>query len=122
MEAQSNESPYIPIPLSEEEKTLLAGVDSIGYYRENIFQLEEMYLYRSVFNLYVGNYEESIADLNRSWKSHFQSTQQAKKDLKSTTNKAGKNFNIDTEFEEDDEMLGKFSASQLVSPINSVIS
>ena len=47
---------------------VLHAVATHGYYRENIFQLEEMYLYRSIFQLYIGNMQESLADLTKSWK------------------------------------------------------
>lgn len=31
-----------------------------------------MYLYKSIFNTYIGNYEDAIADLNSSWRKHIQ--------------------------------------------------
>lgn len=39
-------------PLTKQEQKSLEGIPMYGYYRENIFQLEEMYLYRSIFHLY----------------------------------------------------------------------
>jgi hypothetical protein len=74
-----------------------------------------MYLYRAIFNLYLGKYTESLEDLTKSWKQHFAANQQAKKDACAGTKKVG----IDTENE---EMFGKFPVSHLVSPINSVLS
>lgn len=56
------------VELSPQERKELDGVATHGYYRENIFQLEEMYLYRSIFQLYIGNMQESLADLTKSWK------------------------------------------------------
>lgn len=61
--------------LTAEQKKSLDKETPYGYYRENIFNLEEMYLYRSIFNTYIGNYDEAIIDLNKSWKQHFQSKQ-----------------------------------------------
>ena len=56
------------VELSSQERKELDSVVTHGYYRENIFQLEEMYLYRSIFQLYIGNMQESLADLTKSWK------------------------------------------------------
>ena len=41
------------VPLKPEEREALDEVERYGYYRENIFQLEEMYLYRAIFNTYL---------------------------------------------------------------------
>lgn len=43
------------VELKTKERNELNSVATHGYYRENIFQLEEMYLYRSIFHLYIGN-------------------------------------------------------------------
>lgn len=72
-----------------------------GYYRENIFQLEEMYLYRSMFNTYIGDYNEAIKDLNLSWKQHILLSQSMK------TDHGTDKIDIKT----GDEMYGKFTAS-----------
>lgn len=32
-----------------------------------------MYLYRSIFLTYVGEYDSAVEDLNKSWKQHWQS-------------------------------------------------
>jgi hypothetical protein len=56
--------------LTKEQRQSLKKQNYYSYYRENIFQLEEMYLYRSIFNTYIGNYDEAISDLNKSWKEH----------------------------------------------------
>jgi hypothetical protein len=61
-------APSEPIDLSPQERKELESVATHGYYRENIFQLEEMYLYRSIFHLYIGNIQESLADLTKAWK------------------------------------------------------
>jgi hypothetical protein len=37
-----------------------------NYYKENIFNKEDYYLYRGVLHLYAGNYEKSIQDLDQS--------------------------------------------------------
>ena len=42
-----------------------------GYYKENIFQLEEMYLYRAIFNIYHKSYKTALEDIERAWKQHF---------------------------------------------------
>lgn len=73
-----------------------------------------MYLYRSIFHLYIGNIQESLDDLNRSWKLHFQSNAFAKRDAASNSGAPG----IDTNMQED--MYGKFPISQLVSPMGSM--
>jgi hypothetical protein len=101
--------------LTPEEQAELDEVEPLGYYRENIFQLEEMYLYRSIFNTYLGNIDHAIADLNRSWKAHYRATQQANLGgSKATT----KNNVLGVTTDLTDELFGKFSTSQLVSPIS----
>jgi len=102
------------VELRAAERKELDSVTTHGYYRENIFQLEEMYLYRSIFHLYIGNLQESFDDLNRSWKLHFQSNALAKRDATSNSGAPG----IDTNMQED--MYGKFPISQLVSPMGSM--
>ena len=106
------------VALSPQERAELDGVATHGYYRENIFQLEEMYLYRSIFQLYIGNMQESLADLTKSWKQHFQSTVQAKKEAVAGGTSSNNGIGIDTNMTE--EMYGKFPMSQLVSPMGSV--
>lgn len=65
-----------PYPdLTPKEQAELDEAEPFGYYRENIFQLEEMYLYRSIFYTYLGNIDLAIADLNRSWKAHYRANQ-----------------------------------------------
>lgn len=49
--------------LSSAEQKELDSIPNYGYYRENIFQLEEMYLYRAIFNLYIGKFQEALNDL-----------------------------------------------------------
>jgi hypothetical protein len=101
--------------LTPEEQAELDEAEQFGYYRENIFQLEEMYLYRSIFNTYLGNIDHAIADLNRSWKAHYRATQLAKLGTsRATTKDAG--LGVTTDLTE--ELFGKFSTSQLVSPIS----
>ena len=97
-------------PLSSKERKQLEAIQAYGYYRENIFQLEEMLLYRSIFNFYLGDYASALEDMNRSWKQHFAANQQAKRDAN------GARGGIETDKE---EMYGKFPMSQLVSPIAS---
>ena len=81
VKSPSNEAVVAPLIfttiklLTAEQKKSLDKETPYGYYRENIFNLEEMYLYRSIFNTYIGNYDEAIIDLNKSWKQHFQSKQ-----------------------------------------------
>jgi len=36
-----------------------------NYYKENIFNKEDFYLYRSVFYIYSGEYEKAIQDLDQ---------------------------------------------------------
>jgi tetratricopeptide (TPR) repeat protein len=40
----------------------LKKLDSISYYYENIFTLEDMQLYKGVFLFYAGRYQEAIKD------------------------------------------------------------
>jgi len=54
--------------LSNAEQKELDAIPNYGYYRENIFNLEEMYLYRAIFKLYLGKFSESLEDLSKSWK------------------------------------------------------
>ena len=109
-----NDDPTLP-ELTAEEQAELEAVEPHGYYRENIFQLEEMYLYRSIFYTYLGNIDHAIADLNRSWKAHYRATQQAKLGGgKATAKDAG--LGVTTDLTE--ELFGKFSTSQLVSPMS----
>ena len=100
------------IGLNDKQRQELDSIKNHGYYRENIFQLEEMYLYRSVFNTYIGEYKDAISDLNLSWKQHVHQSQQAKREVGLDR--------MDIKTNHDDEMYGKFHASQLVSPIGSV--
>jgi len=58
-------------PLTKQEQKSLSGIPMYGYYKENIFNLEEMYLYRAIFNIYSHNYQAGLADLERAWKMHF---------------------------------------------------
>ena len=39
-------------------------------YRENIFNLEDMYLFRAIFNMYLMKYDLAITDLAKSWNTH----------------------------------------------------
>ena len=70
--------------------------------------MEEMYLYRSIFNIYLKNYKDAMRDLVKSWNLHFQ-----QKKSENESRKVG----IETDQE---HMFGKFSMSQLVSPIESL--
>jgi hypothetical protein len=103
--------------LTASESKALASVDRTGYYRENIFQLEDMYLYRGIFQMYLGKNDESLRDITRSWNHHILAKKQVAQDGKSGKNTA-KKLGIDGE--DGEEMYGRFPASQLVSPINSV--
>lgn len=94
--------------LSKGEEKMLAGIPMHGYYRENIFQLEEMYLYRSIFNLYHKNYKAAFEDMEKAWKQHF---------TQKKMEQDGKKVGIETDQE---HMFGKYSMSQLVSPIESL--
>jgi hypothetical protein len=95
--------------LTEEEQAALDQVDSCGYYRENIFQLEEMYLYRSIFNTYLGNIDQAISDLNKSWRAHYRANQSAKNgNSKATTSKSNA-LGVTTDLTE--ELFGKYSTS-----------
>lgn len=114
----SKNAPSARVELSPQERKELDGVATHGYYRENIFQLEEMYLYRSIFQLYIGNMQESLVDLTKSWKQHFQSTVQAKKEAVAGGASSNNGIGIDTNMTE--EMYGKFPMIQLVSPMGSV--
>jgi tetratricopeptide (TPR) repeat protein len=58
-------------PLSKSEEKELEGIPFNGYYRENIFSLEEMYLYRAIFSLYTKNYKSALNDLEKAWRQHF---------------------------------------------------
>jgi hypothetical protein len=58
-------------PLTELERKSVEIIKRYGYYTENIFNLEEMYLYRAIFNIYTNNYSAALTDLNKSWKQHF---------------------------------------------------
>lgn len=58
-------------PLTKQEEKQFNGIPMFGYYKENIFMLEEMYLYRAIFNIYFKNYDAGLKDLNKSWSLHF---------------------------------------------------
>ena len=70
--------------------------------------------------MYLGLFKESMADLNLSWNYHLaikkNAIEEAKKSAKNTGNRNRK-MGLD---DLDDDMYGKYSASQLVSPINSI--
>ncbi len=46
---------------AEEEKD-----EETNYYKENIFNKEDYYLYRAVMHFYSGDYEKSISDFEQS--------------------------------------------------------
>jgi hypothetical protein len=60
----------LPVLKAAELKSL-KDAERFGYYRENIFQLEDMYLYRGIYKMYLGNYDEAQIDFNKSWNHHF---------------------------------------------------
>ena len=66
--------------MTNEQKNSLKKEAQFGYYRENIFQLEEMYLYRSIFKTYIGDYKDAMSDLNKSWKQHWLAKQTSKRE------------------------------------------
>ena len=44
----------------------MEGDDDTNYYKENIFNKEDYYLYRAVMHFYSGEYEKSILDFEAS--------------------------------------------------------
>jgi len=47
-----------------ESKSYLEGILPYSYYNENIFALEDFYLYWAVYQMYEGEYEKSISDFS----------------------------------------------------------
>lgn len=37
-------------------------IDAVSYYYENILSLEDLYLFRAVFNFHINNFKEAISD------------------------------------------------------------
>jgi len=51
---------------SELGKTTEMEEDDMNYYKENIFNKEDYYLYRAVMYFYSGDYEKALTDLDAS--------------------------------------------------------
>jgi len=49
-----------------ESSSYLESILPYSYYNENIFSLEDFYLYRAVFFMYQGEFEKSISDFDAS--------------------------------------------------------
>lgn len=69
-------------PMSDKAKKQLGEIDSHSYYRENIFSLEDMYLYRGVFKFYANDTKAAQSDFELSWKHHLTLKNQAKAEMK----------------------------------------
>ena len=41
-------------------------IEPYSYYKENIFQVEDFYLYRAIMNIYSSNFEQAIKDFEMS--------------------------------------------------------
>ena len=95
-------------PLTASEQKSLADAERTGYYRENIFQLEDMYLYRGIFQMYLGNNDEALKNITKSWNNHIMAKRQVALDGKSNKN-TGKKIGIDAD--DTEEMYGRFPAS-----------
>lgn len=55
-----NQGKLLELPvLKAAELKSLKDAERFGYYRENIFQLEDMYLYRGIYKMYLGSYDEA---------------------------------------------------------------
>lgn len=61
---ERNESDELDQQASSDEETDEASEDA-NYYKENIFNKEDFYLYRAVLEIYGGNYEKAIQDLEQ---------------------------------------------------------
>lgn len=62
-EEQKADLPTISVDLDEPvNMQQLKKTDSYSYYYENIFNLEDFYLYRGVFKFYQGLYREAVED------------------------------------------------------------
>jgi hypothetical protein len=99
-------------PLASSVRKQLDGIQAHSYYRENIFSIEDMYLYRGIFKFYSGDYKGAHENFERSWNKHLALKANARDELRQN-----KKLGIESEHE---AMYGKFPASQLVSPIHSV--
>jgi len=44
----------------EDPKIDAKEAEDLNYYKENIFNKEDYYLYRAVFHLYAGNYDRAL--------------------------------------------------------------
>ena len=51
---------------SNEEMFSAEEIEPTSYYYENIFSLEDFYLYRGVVKFYQGDYEKAVLDFNKS--------------------------------------------------------
>jgi hypothetical protein len=50
--------------LSEDDAALQKNEDEANYYKENIFNKEDFYLYRGVLHIYQGEHKKALADFN----------------------------------------------------------
>jgi tetratricopeptide (TPR) repeat protein len=51
---------------SEQPKASEIEEEDMNYYKENIFNKEDYYLYRAVMYFYAGDYEKALADFEAS--------------------------------------------------------
>lgn len=52
--------------MSDTHRGAASREEETNYYKENIFNKEDYYLYRSVMYFYAGEYEKAIVDLEQS--------------------------------------------------------
>ena len=50
----------------EAEEKIFIEEEEINYYKDNIFNKEDYFLYRAVIYFYLGDYEKSISDFDQS--------------------------------------------------------
>ena len=48
----------------EAEEKIFIEEEEINYYKDNIFNKEDYFLYRAVIYFYLGDYEKSISDFD----------------------------------------------------------
>jgi len=52
--------------MEKEDQDRESNEEETNYYKENIFNKEDYYLYRGVMYFYCGEYEKAISDLEKS--------------------------------------------------------
>jgi hypothetical protein len=57
---EESEKDFLQMMSCSDDVPLNEQIEPTSYYRENVFSLEDLYLYRGVMNFYSYNYEQAV--------------------------------------------------------------